>query len=75
MSQPAKTQQPPWKPWALAMGLLVVSAVISIADLLGALDTTSTLWKLIAIAADVGFFAGLIWIIILMKPGLWPSKK
>jgi hypothetical protein len=74
MNQPAKTEQRPWKPWALAMGLLVVSAAISIADLQGAF-ANSTSWKMIAIAADVGFFAGLIWIIILMKPGLWPPKK
>jgi hypothetical protein len=75
MSQPAKTEQRPWKPWALAMALLVVSTVISIADLQGAFDANSTPWKVIAIAADVGVFAGLIWIIILMKPGLWPPRK
>jgi len=57
------------------MGLLLVSAVISTADLLGVFDVKSTPWKVIAIAADVGFFAGLIWIIILRKQGLWPHKK
>jgi hypothetical protein len=75
MSQPATPQPWSWQPWAWAFGLLVVSASVPLADLAGLIDTNSPLWSFVRIASDAAFLACLIWIMVLMKPRLWPPKK
>jgi hypothetical protein len=75
MSHAANRRPLSWKHWALALGFLVVSAIATIASLLGAPDPNSSLESFLRILSEVSFFAGLVWVTLLMMERLWPSKK
>jgi hypothetical protein len=64
-----------WKSWAMAVALLVVSVLAWFEGrLLLFLYRESPVGDVVSIASEAAFVVSLIWILILIKPLLWPRR-
>jgi hypothetical protein len=77
MSDEPKRPSWPWKPWAAAVVLLLASVLAWLEGrvLYFYAGNYRSAGSFILTVSDAAFVGSVVWILILMKPRLWPPKK